>query len=194
MSCDNGAMSSGEVSKSSKSLTFVTIALALVGVAFAVGLCVFIFYMVRPRGARMGDTNLTDPLAGIVVNGKPGDSLIFRVDASIGVPRMSLLSDDEVERQASEQLRKSMLTVRAAAPSGAERVTTCSVSNGRASSTSSTSGTFSRSGMLNDCVIVLNEPGPWKVRGAVAWSSDLTLHSATLETRLDALEGGGSDR
>ncbi len=186
-------MSSGYASKS-KSLTFVTIALALVGVAFAVGLCVFIFYMVRPRGERVGDMNLNDPLAGIVVNGKAGDSLVFRVDASIGVPRMSLLSDDEIERQASAQLRKSMLTVRAAAPSGAERVAACPVSNGRASSTSSTSGTFSRSGVLNDCVILLNEPGPWKVRGAIAWSSDLSLHSATLEARLDALESGGGDR
>jgi hypothetical protein len=60
------------------------------------------------------------------------------------------------------------------------------VSNGRAASTTSTPGTFSRSGILNDCVIVLDEAGAWKVRGTVAWASDLTLQSATLETRLDA--------
>jgi hypothetical protein len=185
--CDNRAMSAGAQSQSSKSLSFVVIGLGAMGVAFAVGLSVFIFYMVRPRGEKVGIASLTDSGAVVVVQGSPGDSLVFRIDASIGVPRATLLSDDQVDQQASAKLRKSLLTVRAAAPSGAERTATCPVSNGRAASTTSTSGTFSRSGMLNDCVIVLDEPGAWKVRGAVAWASDLTLQSATLETRLDAV-------
>ncbi len=49
--------------------------------------------------------------------------------------------------------------------------------------------------MLNDGVILLNEPGPWKVRGAIAWSSDLTLHSATLDSPDQCFGGtGGSWR
>jgi hypothetical protein len=32
----------------------------------------------------------------------------------------------------------------------------------------------------------LDEAGAWQVRGSVAWSSDLTLHSASLETRREA--------
>jgi hypothetical protein len=39
--------------------------------------------------------------------------------------------------------------------------------------------------MLNDCAIALDEPGQWKVRGAVVWSAELTLRSATLETRIE---------
>jgi hypothetical protein len=172
--------------KSSKSLRFVLIIIVSLSVAFAVGLSLLIFYMVRPSGEKVGDTSLTDPAATLLVNGKHGDSLVFRVDASIGVPRISLLSDDELERRASTQLSRSKLTVRATPASGSERSATCSVYKGRAASTTSTSGAFARSGMLNDCVIVLDQSGPWQVRAAVEWAPDVTLNSATLETRLEA--------
>lgn len=179
-------MSSDLAPKPNKSLRIVFIALAFVSVAFAVGLGVLIFYMVRPRGEKVGETSLTDPRATLLVTGQRGDSLVFRVDASIGMPRLALLSDDELERRASAQLSRSMLTVRAAAPSGSQRNATCPLYKGRALSTSSTSGAFVRSGMLNDCVITLDEPGPWQVSGSVAWAADLTLNSASLETRLEA--------
>jgi hypothetical protein len=177
-------MSQGPEGKSSKSLRFVVIAIASASVLFAVGLGVLIFYMVSPDGKRVGATSLTDPNAVLAVAAQRGDSLLFRVDASIGVPRLSLVSDDVLERQASAQLSRSRLTVRATAPSGSERSTSCALYKGRAMSTTATSGSFSRSGMLNDCVIVLDELGPWQVRGAVAWAADLSLQSATLETRL----------
>ena len=178
-------MSQSPEAKSSKSLRFVVIGIASVSVLFAIGLGVLIFYMVRPHGERVGETSLADPNAVLVVAAQRGDSLLFRVDASIGIPRLSLVSDDVLERQASKQLTRSRLTVRATAPSGGERSTSCAVYKGRAISTTTSSGRFSRSGMLNDCVIVLDEPGPWQVRGAVAWAADLSLQSATLETRLD---------
>jgi hypothetical protein len=177
-------MSQGPEVKSSSSLRFVVIAIASASVLFAVGLGVLIFSMVRPHGEKVGVTSLTDPNAVLAVAAQRGDSLLFRVDASIGLPRLSLLSDDVLERRASTQLSRSQLTVKATAPSGNERSTTCAVYKGRATSTTTTSGSFSRSGMLNDCTLVLDEPGPWQVRGAVAWAADLPLHSATLETRL----------
>lgn len=181
-------MAAEHEAKSSKSLRVVVIIMVLLSVAFAVGLSLLIFYMVRPSGEKVGDTSLTDPTATVLVHGKQGDSLSFRVDASIGVPRISLLSDDELERQASARLSRSKLTVRAAptSGSGSERSTTCAVYKGRAASTTSTSGAFARSGMLNDCVIVLDQSGPWQVRAAVEWAPDITLNSATLETRLEA--------
>ena len=79
-----------------------------------------------------------------------------------------------------------MLTVRAFAPSGREHTATCPVYKGRAASTTQTSGTFARSGMLNDCVLSLDEAGPWRVSGTVAWHPELRLASTTLETRLEA--------
>jgi hypothetical protein len=180
-------MSQDPGAKSSSSLRFVVIAIASAGVLFAAGLGGLIFYMVRPHGEKVGATSLTAPNAVLSVNAQRGDSLLFRVDASIGLPRLSLVSDDVLERQASTQLSRSRLTVRATAPSGSERSTSCAVYKGRATSTTTTSGRFSRSGMLNDCTLVLDEPGPWQVRGAVAWAADLTLHSATLETRLETV-------
>jgi hypothetical protein len=178
-------MSQSPEAKSSKSLHFVVIAIATTSVLFAVGLGVLIFYMVRPHGQSVGEISLTDPNAVLAVSAQRGDSLLFRVDASIEIPRLSLVSDDVLERQASAQLSRSRLTVRATAPSGNELSASCAVYKGRATSTTTTSGRFSRSGMLNDCAVIVDEPGPWQVRGAVAWAADLSLQSATLETRLD---------
>ncbi len=179
-------MSPGHPPEHRKSSAVVFVAIAIVSVAFAVGLGLLIFSMVRPRGEKVGETSLTQAQASLVAQGKLGDSLVFRVDASLGIPRLSLLSDDELERQAVKQLQNSMLTVRAIAPSGSEHTSSCAVYNGRAMSTVSTPGTYSRSGMRNECVIVLDESGAWKISGSIAWSSDLALRSATLETRLDA--------
>jgi hypothetical protein len=178
-------MSQRPQAESSKPLRLVIAAIASLSAVFVIGLGALIFYMVRPHGDRVGEMSLTQPNASLLVDGKPGDSLLFRVDASISRARLSLMSDDVLERQLSTQLTRSQLTVRATAPSGIERSSTCSVYKGRAMSTTTTSGSFSRSGMLNDCMIALDEPGPWKVHGAVAWAADLTLRSATLETRIE---------
>ena len=176
----------GQPAPPGKSLRFVAIGIGLLSVVFAVGLGVLIFQMVRPRGDRIGDTSLTDPLATIVVHGKTGDSLVFRVDASVRIAALGLLSDDVVEQRASAQLTKSMLTVRAVAPSGSEHTATCAVYKGRAAATTRTPVAFSRSGMLNDCVVSLDEGGVWRVRGTVAWHPELSLNGATLETRIEA--------
>jgi hypothetical protein len=178
------AMSREPAAKSGKSLRYVVIAITSVSVLFAIGLGVFIFFMVRPQGERVGQTNLGDSNASLTVAAQRGDSLSFRVDASVALPRLALVSDDVLERQASTQLSRSLLTVRATAPSGKERSTRCAVYKGRAMSTTVTSGRFSRAGMLNDCVILVDEPGPWQVRGTVAWTADLSVQSALLETRV----------
>jgi hypothetical protein len=170
----------------SKSSKVVVMALGLLSVSFVVGLSVLIFHMLRPRGEKIGVASLTDPEASLLVNASAGDTLSFRIDVSVGLARVTLLSDDELERQASKQLQSSLLTVRAAGPSGRERVATCPAYKGRAASTSITSATLARSGMLNDCVIVLDAPGAWTLRGRVAWASDLTVQSAALEARLEA--------
>jgi hypothetical protein len=175
-------------SKPNQSLRSVAIGIALLSVLFAVGLGILIFHMVRPRGERVGETSLLEPRATLLVNAKQGDSLVFRVDASMRVARISLLGDDQLEREMTRQLARSMLTVRAALASGTEHVATCPLYKGRAVSTTSTSGSFSRTGMLNDCVIVLVQPGNWTVRASVAWSSELEPTSATLETRLETRE------
>ncbi len=180
-------MSASQASQADKTSRFVYIGLGLLGLAFVVGLGSFLFFSLRPRGEKVGSTSLTEPGAVLAVPGNSGDSLVFRVDASVGVPRLGLSSDDQLEQTARARLRQSMLTVRAIAPSGKERQSTCPLSNGRTASTSSTSGTFSCSGMLNDCVIALDEPGSWRVSGSVAWASDVTVKSASLETRLAAV-------
>ncbi|MDF3065251.1 MAG: hypothetical protein K0R38_852 [Polyangiaceae bacterium] len=158
-------------------------ALAIASVLFAVGLGGFIYYMVRPRGELVGAVSLGEPQTALRVDGKPGEVLVFRVNASVGLPKLTLQDDDHVERRASQQLQRSLLTVRATAPSGKERSSSCAVYKGRAMSTTTTPGALSRSGMLNDCSILLDEAGAWQVRGSVAWSSDLVLHNAELETR-----------
>jgi hypothetical protein len=168
-----------------KPLRVVAVAITAVSVAFAVGLSVFIYYMVRPRGDRVGDINLADPLASLLVDGRRGDSLVFRVDAGLRVPRLSLMSDDALEQRASTQLTRSMLTVRAFGPNGSEGAATCAVYRGRATSTTSTPGTFARSGMLNDCVIPIQQSGQWSVRGSVAWHPELTIDRAALEVRIE---------
>lgn len=175
-----------EYHMSSKSSKVVLVAIATVCLLFAAGLSAFIYYMVRPHGERVGAVSLGDASAALRVEGKPGDTLVFRVDASIGLPKLTLQDDEQVERRASQQLQRSLLTVRATAPSGKERSSTCAVYKGRAVSTTTTPGALSRTGMLNDCSLLLDEAGPWQVRGSVAWSSDLTLHSASLETRREA--------
>ena len=185
--CDDSEMNpDGHPPQPNKSLRLVTIGIASLSVVFAVGLGALIFHMVRPRGDRIGDTSLIDPLATLVVNGKAGDSLVFRVDASVRVAALGLSSDDVIEQQVSTQLGKSMLTVHAVAPSGREQTATCAVYKGRAAATTRTPATFTRSGMLNDCVISLDQGGAWRVRGNVAWHAELAINDAMLETRLEA--------
>lgn len=150
---------------------------------FVVGLGGFIYYMVRPRGELVGTVALTPSPSPTPVNATPGDTLRFRVDASIGLPRVTVQDDDQLERRASQQLQSSQLTVEATTPSGKVLASSCAIYKGRAMSTTTTSGTLSRRGMLNDCSIVVNEPGAWQVRARAAWSSDLELRSATLEIR-----------
>jgi hypothetical protein len=187
--CDDGAMDpDGQRPEPNKSLRLVAIGIGLLSVVFAAGLGTLIFRMVRPEGDRIGDTNLSDPLATLVVNGQAGNSLIFRVDASVRVGMLGLASDDVLEQRASTQLTKSMLTVHAIAPSGREHTATCAVYKGRAAATTRTSATFTRSGMLNDCVISLDQSGAWRVRGIVVWHPELRLDSARLETRLKGNE------
>lgn len=176
----------GQLPQPNKSLRLVAIGIALLSVVFAVGLGALTFQMVRPRGDKVGDTRLTDPLATLVLNGQAGDSLIFRVDASVRVAAFGLSSDEVIEQRASAQLKKSMLTVHAIAPSGREHTATCAVYNGRAATTTRTPATFTRSGMLNDCVLSLDQGGAWSVRATVAWHPELKLDDAMLETRLEA--------
>ncbi len=174
-----------------KSTSPVVVALlAIAALAMVVAVFVLIFFMVRPRGEKVGQTNLMDSNASIVVDAKPGDALSFRTDAAIRTPVLSLIDDEHRDREASELLRKSQLTVRATAPSGAERVATCALYKGRATSTSRTTGVFSRSGMLNDCTIRIDQAGRWTVRGSVVWTPTVQLISAALETRREAAASG----
>jgi hypothetical protein len=162
------------------------IVIGLIGcvtVVFVVGISVLVFFLVRPRGEKLGVTSLTDPTASLGVDGKPGDSLHFRSDVSVAIPKVSFADDEQRERALERAFRKSSLTVRATSPTGVERIATCPIYNGRAGSSSTFPGTFTKSGMLNDCVVSLDAAGRWTVRGSVAWSPDLSLLSATLETR-----------
>lgn len=161
-------------------------ALAGAATAAAVGIGIAIFVLVRPRGEKLGTTSLTEPSAAFVVDGKPGDTLFFRVDASTGVALFDLVDDDQRDRQASELFRKSELTVRATSSTGVERTATCAVYKGRATSTVSAAGSFSRTGMTNDCQLPLDGPGAWTVRASVAWSPKLALRSASLEIRRES--------
>ena len=148
-----------------------------------VAVAALVYFMTRPRGEKVGESSLTDRDASVVVEAQQGDSLYFRTDVSMGIPVFSLVDDERLEREASDKLRDSQLTVRATSPSGVERTCTCRIYNGRATSTSTTTGSFSRSGMLNDCVLPIDAPGRWTVRASVAWAPDVALQSATLETR-----------
>jgi hypothetical protein len=163
----------------------VLLAIAAACVALAVGLGAFVFLTLKPRGEKVGELNLIEPDAVLPVRAKVGDTLVFHVDAKVGLPQLGSLKDEEAEQQANRQLMSSRLTVRATSPSGAERTATCAVYRGRATSTSIAAGALSRVGMLTDCVLDLDEAGEWSVRGAVAWSSDLTLQNAALEVRLE---------
>lgn len=170
-----------------KSVKRVLGAIALVCVLFAAGLGAFVYYMVSPRGERVGALSLRDPNAVLLVDSKPGDVLLSRVDARIGVPPLALPSDDQIEQRASQQLRSSRLTVHATAPSGKERSSSCPVYKGRATSTTTTPSELSRAGMLNDCSLFLDEAGAWQIRAAVAWTSDLQLRDASLELRRESV-------
>lgn len=179
-------MSSQVEAKAKSALPILTILASVVGGAFTIGLIGVIFYLVSPRGEKVGEMSLTDPSAVLAVSGGLGDALVFRTDASVGHLRLATLNGDELERQVTAGLHESILTVRAVGPSGVERTASCPIYNGRSFSSSTTSASYSCSGMLNDCVIGLDGPGPWQVRGSVAWASGLTVRSATLEVRIDS--------
>lgn len=158
----------------------------VLALGFAAGVFVLVFFMTRPRGEAVGQTNLMNTNATLAVTGNTGESLFFRTDVSLSIPTVSFTDDEQRERALDKLLRQSTLTVRAKSPSGTEKVASCSVYNGRASSTSTTPGVFSRSGMLNDCEIPLDASGSWTVQSSVAWAEGLVLLGATLEVRRES--------
>ncbi len=81
--------------------------LAVVTLATVIGMFVLIFFMVRPRGEKVGQANLMDSNASIVVDAKPGDELSFRTDTVIRTPVVALSDDERRDHEASELLRKS---------------------------------------------------------------------------------------
>jgi hypothetical protein len=169
-----------------RKIPVLAIAIGLGSLIFAVGIGVLVFLMVRPRGERIGELSLTTPNAALDVPATPRSTLHFRVDVDVAMPRLSLLGDDVLERRVDAQLRDSLLIVVATSSAGVERSATCAVYNGRAMTTTITSGSLSRSGMLDDCIIALDGSDTWRVRGNVTWAPELEVRSATLEARLEA--------
>lgn len=165
--------------------TIYGIIIATIAIGFVGGVALLVFFLTRPRGEKIGDTNLLDPRAAIAVDAAAGDALFFRVDMSVAVPVIDLMDDNQRERQIERQLRTSTLSIRAKSPAGQERVSTCPVYNGKAGSVSTIGGSHSRAGLLNACTVAIDTPGTWTVQGAVSWSSGFAPTKASLETRLE---------
>lgn len=160
-----------------------TIVIGGIIAALAVGFVAAIFVWTRPRGEKIGEVDLMARDASVAVEARAGDRLFFRADVAARLPLVSLIDDEHLEQEATTQMSKSKLTLHARSAAGVEKVASCSLCNGRSSTTAITSGRISRSGMLNDCVIDIDAPGPWTVDASVEWSDGLKVERARLETR-----------
>jgi hypothetical protein len=160
--------------------------IAVVTLGLGVSVFALVFFLVRPRGEKVAEIDLTSATAEVLVDANTGDSLYFSTDVAIPADALATHDSHARDSKVTRFLRGSTLTVRATSPNGAELSTSCPIYNGRSSITSDSDSTYSMSGLLNDCVLSLDGAGKWKVQPSVVWQSPLPLQSAILDVRREA--------
>lgn len=149
---------------------------------FAIGLTTFFVIYLWPTGERVGDLDLRAPGKSITLAVQAGDTLHFRIDATVGT---SAYPTGARERKYAiyDRLRASTITISDAPVGGAPVTTTCAVYDGKSTSSSGNTSEVTIGGIPITCIFATPAPGSHVITAEVAWAKDAEVRGAKLEVR-----------
>lgn len=172
-------MTSPEPSAKQTNPAFVVFAAIGIFVA-VVGSCAA--YFLWPRGQRVGALDLRATTPSLSVDLRPGDTLSFRLDATVGTEHGYSDSSRSRTNAVHDQLEKSILTVALAQDGNAVSNAQCGAYDGKATTSSSSTTDVATSGLPLKCKLVAAKAGKHTLTASVVWVPE-DVRKATLEVR-----------
>jgi hypothetical protein len=126
-------------------------------------------YALWPRGERVGQLDLRAGAPHLDVDLAAGDTLSFRLDATVGTTGGYPNSSRSRTNQVHEELERSKLTVDLALTGMPIGSTTCGGYDGKATTTSSSSDDVATSGLPLRCTLEAKATGKYALSTRVAW-------------------------
>ena len=139
-------------------------------------------YFLWPRGERIGRLDLRMVEPRLDVDLAAGDTLSFRLDATVGTTSGYPNSSRSRTNTVHDELASSKVTVDLALNGVAAGSTTCGAFDGKATTSSSGSDDVATSGLPLRCTLLARKAGKHQLSARVAWVP-LDLRAATLEVR-----------
>jgi hypothetical protein len=156
-----------------------------------IGICLAIItslaaYFLWPRGERIGQLDLRAPAPQLDIDLATGDTLNFRLDATVrdsGYPNSSRSRTNAVH----DELAASKITVELTRSGVVVGSATCGAFDGKATTTSSGSDDVATSGLPLRCTLRARQAGRYQLRARVAWVPR-DIRAALLEVRRERAE------
>ena len=139
-------------------------------------------YFLWPRGQRVGAVDLLATEPGLKVDLKKGDTLSFRLDATVGTETGYPDSSRSRTNAVHDQLETSIITVTLTKDGSPQASTQCGAFDGKATTSSSSETDVETSGLPLRCGLVASQPGKHALAVSVAWVPK-DMRKATLEVR-----------
>lgn len=152
-----------------------------------IGICLAVIaslaaYALWPRGERVGQLDLHAATPRLEIALAAGDTLNFRLDATVGTASGYPNSSSSRTNQVHEELERSKLTVQLTLNGAVVGSTTCGGYDGKATTTSSSSDDVATSGLPLRCRLVATAKGRHTLDARFAWVPR-DVRAATLEVR-----------
>lgn len=139
-------------------------------------------YFLWPRGERVGAVDLRAAAPSLEVTLKTGDTLSFRLDATVSTERGYPNSSRSRTNAVHDQLEASVITASLALDGKPEASTQCGAYDGKATTSSSSETDVATSGLPLSCSLVARSAGRHSLSVGVTWVPQ-DIRKATLEVR-----------
>jgi hypothetical protein len=150
-------------------------------VVFVVGISVFVWLVVRPRGEAVGVIDVGANRPSVSFDAKVGDEILFRLDYTfdLGPAKTTVEEDDRIVQEAME---KSGLAVELTDASGVKQRTSCPAYAGKSIMSRQSGSRHSETGVMVDCKLVVTHDGAYSATGGVTFV-DVRHVASTVEVR-----------
>jgi hypothetical protein len=172
-------MTSPEPNKAPQNPALLVLAVIAIFLA-VIGSCAA--YFLWPRGQRVGAMDLLAAEPSLDVELKKGDTLSFRLDATVGTESGYPDSSRSRTNAVHDQLEASFITVTLMHDGNPEASTQCGAYDGKATTSSSSETDVATSGLPLKCSLLASKAGKHTLTASVAWVP-ADMRKATLEVR-----------
>jgi len=139
-------------------------------------------YFLWPRGQKVGAVDLLATAPTLSVDLKAGDTLSFRLEATVGTENGYPDSSRSRTNAVHDQLEKSVISITLAQNGSAYASTQCAAYDGKATTSSSSETDVATSGLPLECSLLAAKPGKHTLTASVTWAP-ADMRKATLEVR-----------